>query len=129
EASWKLLLATLPGMNVPDQVNLLSDAWAFVQEGRKPLSFYNGLVDRLPASTALAVREQIINAFNSIDHLLVGTAEQETFRRYARGVLQPTLDALGFQPKAGESMTASLLRASLMQELGLLGDAEVIKTW
>src|SRR5438067_9443629 len=38
EASWKLLLATLPGMNVPDQVNVLSDAWAFVQEGRQPLS-------------------------------------------------------------------------------------------
>ena len=62
EASWKLLLATLPGMNVPDQVNLLSDAWAFAQEGRKPLSFYTDLVDRLPASTTLAVREQIINA-------------------------------------------------------------------
>src|SRR6476469_1723333 len=64
EASWKLLLAILPGMNVPDQVNLLSDAWAFVQEGRQPLSFYSDLVDRLPESTALAVREQIINAFN-----------------------------------------------------------------
>ena len=128
EASWKLLLATLPGMNVPDQVNLLSDAWAFVQEGRKPLSFYTDLVDRLPASTALAVREQIINAFNSIDHLLVGTAEQETFRRYARGVLRPTLDALGLQPKAEEPVTASLLRASLVQQLGLFGDEDVIKT-
>ena len=128
EASWKLLLATLPGMNVPDQVNLLSDAWAFAQEGRKPLSFYTDLVDRLPASTALAVREQIINAFNSIDHLLVGTAEQETFRRYARGVLRPTLDALGLQPKAEEPVTASLLRASLVQQLGLFGDEDVIKT-
>jgi aminopeptidase N len=128
EASWKLLLATLPGMNVPDQVNLLSDAWAFVQEGRQPLSFYTDLVDRLPASTALAVREQIINAFNSIDHLLVGTAEQETFRRYARGVLRPTLEALGLQPKAEEPVTASLLRASLVQQLGLFGDEDVIKT-
>jgi aminopeptidase N len=128
EASWKLLLATLPGMNVPDQVNLLSDAWAFVQEGRKPLSFYTDLIDRLPASTALAVREQIINAFNSIDHLLAGTAEQETFRRYARGVLRPTLDALGLQPKAEEPVTASLLRASLVQQLGLFGDEDVIKT-
>ena len=128
EASWKLLLATLPGMNVPDQVNLLSDAWAFVQEGRQPLGFYTDLVDRLPASTALAIREQIINAFNSIDHLLAGTAERERFRRYARGALRPTLDALGFEAKAGEPMTASLLRASLMQILGLLGDKEVIKT-
>jgi aminopeptidase N len=128
EVSWKLLLGTLPGMNVPDQVNLLSDAWAFVQEGREPLSFYTDLVDRLPASTALAVREQIINAFESIDHLLAGTAEQETFRRYARGVLRPTLDALGSQPKAGEPVTALLLRASLLKQLGLFGDEDVIKT-
>jgi aminopeptidase N len=128
EVSWKLLLGTLPGMNVPDQVNLLSDAWAFVQEGREPLSFYADLVDRLPASTALAVREQVINAFESIDHLLAGTAEQETFRRYARGVLRPTLDALGSQPKAGEPVTASLLRASLLKQLGLFGDEDVIKT-
>ncbi|PYK76950.1 MAG: aminopeptidase [Verrucomicrobia bacterium] len=128
EASWKLLLATLPGMNVPDQVNLLSDAWAFVQEGRQPLKFYTDLVDRLPASTALAVREQIINSFGSIDHLLAGTAERELFRRYARGVLRPTLDALGTQPKADEPATASLLRASLIQQLGLFGDEDVIKT-
>jgi len=91
------------------------------------LSFYTDLVDRLPASTALAVRDQLINAFDSIDHLLVNTAEQETFRRYARGVLRPTLDALGLQPKPGEPVTASLLRASLIQQLGLFGDEEVLK--
>src|SRR5213596_2539890 len=127
EASWKLLLATLPGMNVPDQVNLLSDAWAFVQAGRQPLKFYTDLIDRLPPSTALAVREQIINAFNSIDHLLAGAPEQEQFRGYARRVLRPTLDTLTLQPKPGEPMTASLLRASLVQDLGWLGDEEVIK--
>src|SRR5438477_8038313 len=127
EASWNLLLASLPGINVPDQVNLLSDAWAFVQAGRQPFSFYTGLVDRLPASTALAVRDQIVNVFDSLNHLLAGAREQEQFRRYARGVLRPTLDTLTFQPKPGESMTTSLLRASLVQELGLLGDEEIIK--
>src|SRR5437660_1601342 len=124
---WKLLLASLPGMNVPDQVNLLSDAWAFFQAGRQPFTFYTGLIDRLPPSTALAVREQIISAFNSIDHLLAGAPEQEQFRGYARRVLRPTLDTLTLQPKPGGPMTASLLRASLVQELGLLGDEEVIK--
>jgi aminopeptidase N len=127
ETSWNLLLGSLPGMNAPDQVNLLSDAWAFVQGGRQPFAFYTGLVDRLPPSTALAVREQIISAFNSIDHLLAAAPEQEQFRRYARRVLRPTLDTLTLQPKPGEPMTASLLRASLVQELGLLGDEEVIK--
>src|SRR5436190_23602167 len=92
ETSWELLLASLPGMNVPDQVNLLSDAWAFVQAGQQPFTFYTGLIDRLPPSTALAAREQIINTFNSIDHLLAGASEHEQFRRYARRGLRPTLD-------------------------------------
>ena len=52
-SSWKLLLASLPGMNAPDKVNLLGDAWAFVQAGRQPLAFYTGLVGRLPQDTAL----------------------------------------------------------------------------
>jgi len=128
DESWKLLLATLPGMNVPDTVNLLSDAWAFVQAGRQPFKFYTDLINRLPPGGVLAVREQIINAFNSIDHLLAGTSERDRFRVYARGVLRPTLDALGLQPKAGEPITASLLRGSLLQELGLLGDWKVIET-
>jgi len=127
DRSGKPLLASLPGMNVPDQVNLLSDAWAFVQAGHQPFSFYTDLVDRLPASTALAVRDQIVNVFDSINHLLADAREQEQFRRYARGVLRPTLDTLTFQSKPGDPMTASLLRASLVQELGLLGDEEVIK--
>jgi hypothetical protein len=106
---------------------LLSDAWALVQASRQPFSFYTELIDRLPPSTALAVGEQVINAFNSIDHLLAGVPQQEQFRRYARRVLRPTLDTLALQPKTGEQMTASLLRASLVQELGLLGDEEIIK--
>src|SRR4030095_15440897 len=55
--------------------------------------------------------------------------DREPCPRYARGVLRPTLDALGLQPKAEEPITASLLRASLVQQLGLFGDEDVIKTW
>jgi aminopeptidase N len=127
DASWKLLLLSLPGMNVPDKVNLISDAWAFVQAGRQPLSFYTDLVSKLPPDTALALREQLINVCDSIDRLLVDTPERQEFRGYARRLLRPTLDKLTTQSKADEPATATLLRASLIQELGLLGDADVIK--
>jgi Aminopeptidase N len=126
DPSWKLLMAALPGMNAPDKVNLLSDAWALVQAGQKSLSFYTDLIARLPTDTALAIREQIINSCDFINHLLVGTTEQEQFRAYARATLQPTLDTLSFKPKSDEPPTAALLRASLIQELGILGDQEVI---
>src|ERR1700730_1968196 len=44
EPSWKLLLGALPNLDVPDRVNLLSDAWAFAQANRAPLSTYLELV-------------------------------------------------------------------------------------
>ncbi|MBV9008254.1 MAG: M1 family metallopeptidase [Verrucomicrobia bacterium] len=127
EPSWKLLRASLPGMNVPDKVNLLSDAWAFVQAGRQPLAFYADLASQMPADTALALREQMITVVDAIDHLLADTPERQEFRAFARRLLRPTLDTLGTQPKSGEPSTAAWLRADLMQELALLGDADVIK--
>src|SRR5205085_5333447 len=104
-SSWKLLLPSLPAMNPPDKVNLLGDAWAFVQAGRQPLAFYTDFVGRLPRDTALAVREQVINVFDAINHLLADTPQRDEFRNYAQRVLRPTLNELTFQPIRGEPVT------------------------
>src|SRR6266853_904458 len=48
--SWKLILEALQKLGVEDRVSLLSDAWALVQAGRAPVSFYFGLVEKLPPS-------------------------------------------------------------------------------
>jgi len=126
-SSWKLLLASLHGMNAPDKVNLLGDAWAFVQAGREPLAFYTDLVGRLPQDTALAVHEQVINVFDTVNHLLADTPQRDRFHNYAQRILRPTLNELTFQPTQGELVTASVLRASLIQQLGLLGNQDVSK--
>ncbi len=74
DRSWQLLLKALPKLGVEDRVNLMSDAWALVQAGRAPVSLYFGLVEKLPASTDLAEREQIINVLDFINRLLVGSS-------------------------------------------------------
>src|SRR6266508_2903387 len=126
EPSWKLLLEALPKLGVEDRVNLLSDAWALVQAGRAPVSLYFGLVEKLPASTELAEREQIINVLDFVNRLLVGSPEREKFQRYSRSLLRPTFDRLGWEPKKGEPSTAGNLRASLINALGDLNDSEII---
>jgi len=126
EPSWKLLLEALPKLGVEDRVNLLSDAWALVQAGRVPVSLYFGLVEKLPASTELAEREQIINVLDFINRLLVGSPEREKFQRYSRSLLRPTFETLGWEPKKGEPPTAGNLRASLINALGDLNDPEII---
>src|SRR5262245_48211714 len=67
DPSWQLLLKALPNLGVEDRVNLMSDAWAFVQGGRAPVSLYFGLVEKLPASTDLAEREQIISVVDCVN--------------------------------------------------------------
>src|SRR6266496_1558354 len=125
EPSWKLLLEALPKLGVEDRVNLLSDAWALVQAGRAPVSLYFGLVEKLPASTELAEREQIINVLDFINRLLVGSPEREKFQRYSRSLLRPTFETLGWEPKRGEPPTAGNLRSSLIGTLGDLNDPQI----
>jgi len=125
EPSWNLLLRTLPQMGVEDRVDLLSDAWALVQANRASVSRYFELVDKLPSSTELAEREQIINVLDFIKRLLIGRPEREKFQAYARSILRPTFDALGWDPKASEPATAGNLRASLINALGDLNDQEI----
>ncbi len=126
EPSWNSLLRTLPQMGVEDRVNLLSDAWALVQANRASVSRYFGLVDKLPSSIELAEREQIINVLDFINRLLIGHPEREKFQAYARSILRPTFDALGWDLKDGEPATAGNLRASLINALGDLNDQEIV---
>jgi len=125
EPSWKLLLEALPKLAVEDRVNLLSDAWALVQAGRAPVLVYFGLVEKLPPSIELAEHEQIINVLDFINRL-IDSPEREKFQRYARSLLHPTFEMLGWEPKEGEVATATNLRASLINALGDLNDPEII---
>src|SRR5438874_6130666 len=123
---WELLLKALPKLGVEDRVNLMSDAWALVQAGRAPVLLYFGLVEKLPASTDLAEREQIINVLYFVNGLLVDSSERESFQRYARSLLRPTFATLGWEPKPDEPPNAGRLRASLISALGHLNDPEVL---
>jgi len=126
EPSWTLLLEVLPKLGVEDRVNLMSDAWALVQAGRASVSLYFGLVEKLPASTDLAEREQIISVVDFVNGLLLGSSEREEFQRYAQSLLRPTFATLGWEPKPDETPTAGRLRASLIGALGYLNDPAVL---
>jgi aminopeptidase N len=126
EPLWKQLLDSLPKLSVADRVNLLGDAWAFVQANRAPLSTYFDLIEKLPAGVELAEREQIINAFDYINRLLIGNSARGKFRDYARSILRPTFDQLGWEPRKDETPGAALLRASLIEALGDLNDQQIV---
>ena len=124
--SWDLLLGSLPALTTDDRVNLLSDQWALVQANRLPLSAYLQLVEALPSATELAERDQVINAFDFTNRLLAGHPDREKFQRYARALLRPTFDTLGWEPKGDEAVKLSNLRGSVIAALGDVNDPGII---
>jgi len=126
QPSRKLLLGALKNLGVEDRVNLLSDVWALVEANRAPIALYFELVEKMPASTDLAEREQIIHVLDFIDRLLSDDAEQEKFQRYARSLLRPTFDVVGWEAKSGEHQTTTTLRTSLITALGNLNDPKIV---
>jgi aminopeptidase N len=84
-------------------------------------------MEKLPASTELAEREQIIHVLDFINRLLSGSSEQEKFQRYARSILRPTFDAVGWEAKPDEQPATANLRASLITALGNLNAPEIVE--
>jgi aminopeptidase N len=126
ESSWKALLGALPKLNLEDRVNLLSDSWALAQANRADVSLYLELIGKLPRGRELAERDQIVNAFDYINRLLIGEPTREKFQAYAHLILRLTFDDLGWDPRKNESPRESLLRASLIVALADLNDQEII---
>ncbi|MDQ6912648.1 MAG: M1 family metallopeptidase, partial [Verrucomicrobiota bacterium] len=126
DASWKLLLAELSQLSVGDRVNLLADAWALVQAGRAPLSFYLDVIEKLPTRTELAERDQMRTAFDYINGLIDDGPQRTQFLQYACAQLRPSFDKVGWTPRPNESNKIANLRASLIEALGNYGDTDVI---
>jgi aminopeptidase N len=126
ELSWKLIVAQLGNLSEADRVNLLADAWALFEANHKPLSHYLGLVEKVTQKDELAVFDQIGDTFAFINRLLTGDPARPAFQQYARAILRPTFGRVGWDPKAGETAKTAFLRASLIRNLGLLNDGDII---
>ena len=107
-------------------MNLLSDSWALVQAERTEPDSYLDLTKLLTDEAELVVWKNVIDALRAIDNLQRSAPGRDAFRAFARGLLQPVLERLGWDPKAGEGPEAPQLRTLVITTLGRLGDESVI---
>jgi aminopeptidase N len=126
EAGLKALAASYPSLPAANRATLTADQWAMVQAGRSDIAGYLDLTRHLGGETELVVWNNVIGALRQIDDLTRGTPEREAFHAYARQLLHPVLDRLGWEPRPDEPSEASLLRSDAIEMLGRLGDDDVI---
>ena len=110
-----------------DRLNLLNDTWAVIQAGRTPTAYYFDLASKLSNDESFAIVAQIAGKLEFIDSLSRGRTERGQFREWARSLLQPQLDKLGWDPKPGEKPLDDLRRNTVIHTLGALGDEAVLR--
>ena len=108
-----------------DRLNLLDDTWALVQAARMNASAYLDLAAKLAGDDSFAVIAQIAGKLEFIDGLSRGRTEREQFREWARGLIQPQLEKLGWDAQTDESPLDDLRRNTVIRALGALGDPTV----
>ena len=100
---------------------LVSDTWAAIVGGMAPLREFFAMARMFRNETDLNVWRAILAAFAYLDNV-VDEAHRPALQAEARSLLNPVLERLGWEPKAGESELQSQLRGSLIGALGTQGD-------
>jgi aminopeptidase N len=110
-----------------DQLGLMNGTWALGMEGLQPASSYLDLAAATPVDADPQVWGDIVSTFGSLDGYYRGDAtRQARFRAFAVATLEPVLQHVGWEAKAGEAAPVAILREDLIDTLGDLGDPAVV---
>jgi aminopeptidase N len=114
------------GLPSGDRIAVLDDQWALVESGAQPLASYLGLVAAVGDELNERSWTQIAGALGTIEFDERGTAGHAAFTAYARAVLRPLYERLGWQAKSGETPGVQRLRRTVIGNLGAWGDQAII---
>jgi len=109
-----------------DRIVLLDDQWALVEAGIDPLPTYLALAASMGADLDTRAWSQITGALSTIEYAERGTAGHEAFAVFARSLLNPVFEQLGWNAKPDETPAVQILRRTVIRELGSLGDPLIV---
>jgi aminopeptidase N len=109
-----------------DRIAMLDDQWALVEANQAPLSSYLALASSMGDDLDGRAWEQISEALGTIEYDERGTPGYAAFTAYARSVIKPVADRLGWDAKPDDSPVTQELRRSLIADLGAWGDPGVV---
>jgi aminopeptidase N len=109
-----------------DQLGLLNDALALGLAGYTRASNVLAMARALPVDADPVVWQRTIRILRNIDDHYAPGSDKTAYRRFVLALLQPLADRLGHTARPGEGGNVEILRVSLEQAQGRLGDPAVI---
>jgi aminopeptidase N len=109
-----------------DRIALLDDQWALVESGKDKLANYLTLAAAMGSSVDARQWEQIVEALGTIEYGERGTSGHNAYTGFARSIIKPLANQLGWDAKPDETPNVQKLRRTLLGDLGAWGDQQVI---
>ena len=109
-----------------DRIALLDDQWALVESGAQKLPTYLALAAGMGPDLDERAWDQITGALGKIEYDERGSPGHDAFTAYARHLLEPVADRLGWDAKPEDSPGIQKLRRTVLGDLGDWGDEKVI---
>jgi aminopeptidase N len=127
QSNLRALTARFSELEPVDQLGILLDYWAFGRSGDAPFANYLDLVNALPAEADPLIVMDTANAVNLLAGYAAGRPSERAVNEYARRTLRPYFERVGWEARPGETSNQMLIRASLIETLGNLGEQSVIE--
>jgi alanyl aminopeptidase len=113
-------------MNPSERIGFIGNLRGLVEAGEIPAGKALELLSGFGADPEPAVASMLVRALDGLRMPLATPDLAPAWAAYVRRVFRPALDRIGMEPRPGEPPAATLLRPSLLEELGEKGgDAEV----
>ena len=115
-----------PGAVDADRIALLDDQWALVGSGEASLQSFLALASSMGADRDARAWQQILRALAIIEYAERGSPGHEAFAGYARALIKPVADGLGWDAAPQETPDVVDLRDTLLRDLSLWGDRATV---
>jgi aminopeptidase N len=126
DATLKTDTAQFGKLGNADRIALLDDQWALVDAGQQKLPTYLALAASMGDDLDERAWTEITDALGTIEFAERGTPGHEAFAAYARTILKPVGDRLGWDAKPDETPGIRNLRHTVLRDLGAWGDPQIV---
>ncbi len=109
-----------------DKIVMLDDQWSLVQSGAAKLPSYLGLAEAMGTDLDARAWEQITRSLSTVERDERNTPGYDKFVAYARTVVKPVADRLGWDDLPTEAPDVQKLRHAVLADLGAWGDPDTL---
>jgi aminopeptidase N len=109
-----------------DRIVQLDDQWSLAKSGRETLDSYLELAGAMGPALNARAWGQIAGVLRTLETYERGTPGHAAFTLYARSLLKPIADHLGWYPRPEESPAIQELRRTVLGSLGAWGDPAIV---